>query len=122
MLHHVSLPVRNIKASKALYDDAMEVIGYLCIIAVDTAVGYGVDDSKDKLLLTLNPDTHAASEGFHRAFATPPLEADNDFRRAALESGPRDNGKRDLLRRYGPDYHGPFVIDLDCDRFEAIYN
>jgi len=71
MLHHVSLPVRNIKASKALYDDAMEVIGYLCIIAVDTAVGYGVDDSKEELPLTLNPDTHAGSEGFHPAIATP---------------------------------------------------
>lgn len=121
MLHHVSLPVRNLAASKALYNEAMEAIGYRCVIDVDTAVGYGSDDGKDKLLLILNPTARAASEGFHLAFDAPSKDAVNEFYRAALEHGGRDNGKPGLREHYGPDYYAAFVIDLDGHRLEAVH-
>ena len=121
MLHHVSLPVRNLDASKALYDAAMEAIGYRCVVRVPNAVGYGIADGEDKLLLTLNPRTSAASEGFHLAFAAPSQEAVDNFHRAALGHGARDNGKPGLRSDYGPGYYAAFVIDIDGHRLEAVH-
>ena len=53
MLHHVSLPVSDLESSAALYDAMMEALGYRRVVTADTAVGYGVEDGKDKLLLSI---------------------------------------------------------------------
>ena len=121
MLHHVSLPVANLDASKALYDAAMESIGYRCVFSDDTAVGYGIEDGKDKLCLKLNPKASAASEGFHLAFAAPSQQAVDDFHAAALNHGAQDNGGPGLRTYYGPNYYAAFIIDVDGHRLEAVH-
>lgn len=121
MLHHISLPVKDLEASKALYDATMETIGYRCVVAVDRAVGYGTEDGKDKLLLKLNLKAKAASEGFHLAFAAPSQEAVDNFHRAALEHGAWDNGAPGLRKAYGPNYYAAFVIDIDGHRLEVVH-
>jgi catechol 2,3-dioxygenase-like lactoylglutathione lyase family enzyme len=121
MLHHISLPVSDLEASKALYDAAMGAIGYRCVVAVESAVGYGIEDGKDKLLLILNPNANAASEGFHLAFAAPSQAAVDRLHRAALEHGAQDNGKPGLREHYGPNYYAAFVIDVDGHRLEAVH-
>ncbi len=121
MLHHISLPVQNLAASKALYDAALAAIGYRCVVAVATAVGYGLVDGKDKLLLKLTPDASAAGAGFHLAFAAPTREAVDAFHQAAIEFGARDNGMPGLRERYGPGYYDAYIIDLDGHRLEAVH-
>ena len=121
MLHHVSLPVSDLEASKALYDAAMGALGYRCVVAVETAVGYGIEDGKDKLLLILNPKADAASEGFHLAFSAPSQDAVDKFHRAAMEHGARDNGQPGLRTQYGRGYYAAFVIDIDGHRLEAVH-
>lgn len=121
MLHHISLPVRNIEASKALYDAVMEALGYRCVFSIATAVGYGVEDGRDKLLLNHNPSRSAASEGFHLAFEAPSQKAVDEFHRTAIENGAHDNGAPGLRERYGPTYYAAFVIDIDGHRLEAVH-
>lgn len=121
MLHHISLPVSDLQASKALYDAIMEPIGYRCVVAVDSAIGYGVEDGKDKLLLILNSNANAASEGFHLAFAAPSQAAVDRFHQAAMEHGAQDNGKPGPRDNYGPNYYAAFVIDVDGHRLEAVH-
>lgn len=81
---------------------AMTAIGYRCVFSDDTAVGYGVEEGKDKLCLKLNPDATAASEGFHLALAAPSQEAVDDFHKAALRHGAQDNRRPGLRSHYGP--------------------
>lgn len=121
MLHHISLPVSDLKASKALYDAAMEAIGYRCVVSVGSAVGYGVEDGKDKLLLIHNPKASAATEGFHLAFEAPSQDAVDKFHRTAIENGAQDNGAPGLREQYGPTYYAAFVIDIDGHRLEAVH-
>jgi catechol 2,3-dioxygenase-like lactoylglutathione lyase family enzyme len=121
LLHHISLPVCDLAASKALYDAAMGAIGYRPVFSNETAVGYGIEDGKDKLCLKLNPNANPASEGFHLALSAPSRESVDDFHRAALEHGALDNGQPGLREHFGPSYYAAFVIDIDGHRLEAVH-
>ena len=123
MLHHISLPVpvRDLSTPQALYDAVMQAIGYRCAFTSETAVGYGIEDGKDKLCLICNPNAEAASEGFHLAFAAPSRLVVDEFHEAALDSGARDNGKPGIRKNYGPNYCAAFVVDFDGHRLEAVH-
>jgi catechol 2,3-dioxygenase-like lactoylglutathione lyase family enzyme len=121
LLHHISLPVCDLAASKALYDAAMGAMGYRSVFSNETAVGYGIEDGKDKLCLKLNPNANAASEGLHLALSAPSRESVDDFHRAALEHGALDNGQPGLREHFGPSYYAAFVIDIDGHRLEAVH-
>jgi hypothetical protein len=49
-------------------------------------------------------------------------QAVDDFHRAALENGGRDNGEPGLRAGYGPNYYAAFVIDPDGHPIEAVFN
>ena len=121
MLHHISLPVSDLRASKALYDAALEPLGYRCVFGDDTAIGYGIEDGKDKLCLKLQSTASAAGEGFHLALAAPSQKAVDDFHAAALEHGAQDNGSPGLRVHYGPSYYAAFIFDIDGHRIEAVH-
>ena len=121
MLHHVSLPVSNIPAAKSLYDAMLEPLGYRCVFADGSAVGYGIEDGKDKLCLKLAQSVVAAGLGFHLALTAPSQRAVDEFYRHALEYGATDNGAPGLRAQYGPEYYAAFVLDLDNHRLEAVH-
>lgn len=121
MLHHASLPVSNLQASCKLYDAALAALGYRRVVTAETAIGYGIEDGKDILLLKLNPEAQAASRGFHLAFAADSQSAVDRFYRLALEHGAEGNGDPGLRAHYGPTYYAAFVLDLDGHRLEAVH-
>lgn len=121
MLHHASLPVSDLNASTALYDAALGALGYRRVVSVEAAVGYGIADGQDKLLLVRNPQARSAGEGSHLAFEAASQDAVAGFHRAALAHGAKDNGSPGLRSQYGPSYYAAFVIDLDGHRLEAVY-
>jgi hypothetical protein len=57
--------------------------------------------------------------GLHFCFNAPERKCVNDFHKAALKNGGRDNGKPGLREDYGPDYYAAFVIDPDGYRIES---
>lgn len=120
MLHHVSLPVSDLAASKVLYDAILGALGYRCVFHVDTAVGYGLEDGKDKLCLKLADPAIAAGEGFHLALDAGTQKEVNAFHAAAIKAGASDNGEPGLRPQYGPNYYAAFIIDLDGHRLEAV--
>ncbi len=121
MLHHISLPISNLSQSKRLYHAALEPLGYRCVFVTDTAIGYGVEDGKDKLCLKVAAPAVAAGEGFHLALTAPTRNAVDAFHAAALKQGARDNGAPGPRTHYGPTYYAAFVIDLDGHRLEAVH-
>lgn len=122
MLHHISLPVRDLARSGAFYDAALGALGYRRVLEDDDAIGYGVEDDKDLLCLKLNSDAHAASPGFYLAFSAPDRAAVDRLHNNALRVGGNDNGAAGLRPDYGQCYYAAFLIDPDGHRIEAVIN
>jgi len=122
MLHHVSLPVSDLKRSAKLYDNALAALGFRRVCSGERFVGYGVEDGEDKFLIVANANARSAGPGFHLALAAPSREAVDKFHQVALEFGALNNGDPGLRPHYGPDYYAAFIIDPDAHRIEAVIN
>ncbi len=120
MLHHLSLPVTDLKASKRLYDAIMVPLGYRCVFAMGDAVGYGAEPGKDRLCLKLRPRVAPFGGGFHLALTAPSHAAVDEFFVAATCHGAKGDGNPGYRPAYGADYYAAFVIDLDGHRLEAV--
>jgi catechol 2,3-dioxygenase-like lactoylglutathione lyase family enzyme len=121
VLHHLSLPVRDIAAATALYRAALATLGYRLVAQAEGFAGFGVEEGKDVLALKEQPGAQAAGPGFHLALAAPSRAAVDSFHAAALAHGARDNGAPGRRPHYGADYYAAFVIDLDGHRLEAVH-
>jgi catechol 2,3-dioxygenase-like lactoylglutathione lyase family enzyme len=123
MIAHVSIGVRDIERSKRFYDAAMEPLGYKCLRAARSLVGYGY--GRDSIAFWVVQAEHPVSadkeSGLHFCFAAPEAAAVDAFYTAALRAGGRDNGAPGLRPIYGPDYYAAFIIDPDGYRIEAYY-
>ena len=122
MLHHLSFAVADLQRSAAFYDAVLGALGYRRVFEAETAIGYGVEDGKDKFCLKSYGDVVAPAAGFHLAFAAPSRAAVHAFHGAALAAGGTDNGAAGPRPRYGPHYYAAFVIDPDGYRIEAVLN
>lgn len=121
MLHHISLPVADLIASKALYSAALGALGYRIVAEADGFVGFGWVDEEDKLAIKRASPAVAAGRGFHLAFAAPSREAVDRFHASVIAHGATDNGAPGPRPAYGPTYYAAFVIDLDGHRLEAVH-
>jgi catechol 2,3-dioxygenase-like lactoylglutathione lyase family enzyme len=122
MLHHVSFAVVDLKASGTFYDAALGALGYRRVFEDDTAIGYGIEDGKDKFCLKLRTPAVAPGPGFHLAFSAPSRTAVDHFHAAALRTGGQSNGQPGLRPHYGPNYYAAFLIDPDGHHVEAVIN
>ena len=122
MIHHVSIGVRNIAASRAFYDAAFTAIGYTCLSADDVSLGYGKDIVAFWISRSDRPVAADPKSGLHFCFMAPTRRSVEAFHEAALATGGRDNGKPGLREDYGPNYFAAVVIDPDGYRIEAYCN
>ncbi len=129
MLHHISFGVADIQRAATFYDSVLAPLGYARVWEdlvpgdPDQAIGYGIPGGGDKLAIKLRPEgQRPPGPGFHLALASPGRQAVDDFHRAALENGGRDNGGPGLRAAYGPHYYAAFVIDPDGHPIEAVFN
>jgi catechol 2,3-dioxygenase-like lactoylglutathione lyase family enzyme len=97
-------------------------MGYRRVFEDDTAIGYGIEDGKDKFCLKLRSPTVPPGPGFHFAFAAPTRAAVDRFHSAALSLGGLDDGPPGLRAHYGAHYYAAFLVDPDGHRIEAVIN
>ena len=123
MIAHVSIGVSNIDKSKRFYDAALEPLGYKCLRAARSLVGYGYGHDSIALWVVRAERPVRADEksGLHFCFAAPDTAAVDAFHSAAMASGGHDNGAPGLRPIYGPGYYAAFIIDPDGYRIEAHY-
>lgn len=123
MITHVSIGVRDVERSKRFYDAALAPLGYKCIRAMRSAVGYGygAETIAFYVVAAERPVPADDRSGLHFCFAAPAAAAVDAFHAAALSCGGRDNGAPGLRPEYDPDYYAAFVIDPDGYRIEAYY-
>jgi catechol 2,3-dioxygenase-like lactoylglutathione lyase family enzyme len=115
MIEHVSLRARDVAKSRAFYEKALGPLGYHVNYAFPDAVGFMAEGHTSFWVTKGRRGTPA-----HIAFRARSRQAVDDFYRAALEAGGKDNGKPGLRRDYSPTYYAAFVLDRDGNNMEAV--
>ncbi len=122
MLHHISFAVADLEVAGTFYDAALGALGYRRVFADETAIGYGIEDGKDKFCLKLRPKSAQPGPGFHLAFAAPSRAVVDAFYQRGLRMGGTDNGAPGPRPNYGLHYYAGFLVDPDGHRIEAVLN
>jgi catechol 2,3-dioxygenase-like lactoylglutathione lyase family enzyme len=119
MINHVSIGVRDIATTKSFYDAVLGPLGYSCLSAGETSLGYGADGIEFWIGASTSPVPADPNSGLHFCFNAPTRASVDAFHRAAIGAGGRDNGPPGPRTDYGPNYYAAFVIDPDGYRIEA---
>jgi catechol 2,3-dioxygenase-like lactoylglutathione lyase family enzyme len=124
MIDHVGFSVSDYARTKAFYEGALAPLGYRLVMeaaAQETgkpAAGFGADGK---------PDFWVGGEGklekpLHVAIVAKDRATVDEFHRAALAAGGRDNGAPGLRPHNHPNYYAAFVLDPDGHNIEAVCN
>jgi catechol 2,3-dioxygenase-like lactoylglutathione lyase family enzyme len=119
MINHVSIGVRDVARAKRFYDAALAPLGYKCLSADASSLGYGREAVALWVGAAERPVPADGKSYLHFCFDAPTRKAVDAFHGAALKAGGSDNGKPGLRTDYGPDYYAAFVVDPDGYRIEA---
>jgi catechol 2,3-dioxygenase-like lactoylglutathione lyase family enzyme len=115
--------VKDVEKSKRFYDAALSPLGYRCVRAARSTIGYGygADTISFWIVSAERPVPADEKSGLHICFEATTAAAVDAFHTAALQAGGRDNGPPGPRPAYGPDYYAAFVTDPDGYRIEAYY-
>ena len=123
MIDHTGLQVSNPEKSRKFYDMALAPLGYKMMIEIPkeytegkVVLGYGVPPKPDFWISEGTPN----NPHIHIAFQAESHKQVDEFYRAALEAGGRDNGAPGPRPHYHENYYGAFVLDPDGHNIEAV--
>ncbi|KQZ77674.1 glyoxalase [Rhodanobacter sp. Root561] len=119
MIDHLSIGVRDITRARAFYDAALQPLGYRCLSADATSLGYGTTSVAFWVLRSEAPVPANDASGLHICLMAPSRTSVDAFHAAALAHGGRDNGGPALRTDYSTNYYAAFVSDPDGYRIEA---
>ncbi|HKD65609.1 MAG TPA: VOC family protein [Candidatus Binataceae bacterium] len=115
MLDHVGLAVADFARSKEFFKRALAPLGYQLVMEFDEAAGFGSEGKPDFWI-----GKGSAGGNSHIAFTATKRKIVDDFYKAAMSAGGRDNGKPGLRTQYHPNYYGAFVFDPEGNNVEAV--
>jgi catechol 2,3-dioxygenase-like lactoylglutathione lyase family enzyme len=122
MFDHISFGVRDMARSRRFYDSALAPLGFAALSVGADSLGYGEHAVALWLSSSASPVPADPCSGLHVCFSAPSRAAVDEFHRAALAAGGRDNGAPGLRADYGPTYYAAYVVDPDGYRLEALTN
>jgi catechol 2,3-dioxygenase-like lactoylglutathione lyase family enzyme len=117
-IDHVTVRVRDLDASRAFYERALETFGVRVLDIEGTdgpEVAIGPEGSED---LVLGEGEPAAP--VHIAFLAPDRATVEAFHAAALAAGGRDNGAPGPRPHYHEHYYAAYAFDPDGNNVEAV--
>lgn len=121
MLDHVGVHVSDFARAKAFYLAALAPLGYRIYRELDSpgrkALGLAAGRVTD---FWIHSDGHPPSSGAHIAFVAADREKVEQFYKAGLAAGGRDNGPPGERPQYSPGYYAAFVLDPDGHNVEAV--
>ena len=118
MFDHVKFGVSDYPASRAFYLEALRPLGVT--VATDWPPdGVELSQPNGKVSLCLYR-TEEKPAHLHIAFVAENRQQVEDFHRAAIEAGGKDNGAPGLRAHYHANYFAAFVIDPDGHNIEAV--
>jgi catechol 2,3-dioxygenase-like lactoylglutathione lyase family enzyme len=123
MIDHTGLEVSHPEKSRAFYEKALAPLGYKLVMEVPkqfteglVVLGFGVPPKPDFWMIEGTPN----EPRLHIAFRAENRKQVDEFYKAALAAGGKDNGAPGLRPHYHPDYYGAFVLDPDGHNIEAV--
>src|SRR6266404_829992 len=123
MIDHLGFAVSDIARAKAFYLAALKPLGIEILIEVtpeqsggEAHLGFGANGKPFFWIGT----GKAVRGPVHIAFDTQNRATVDEFYKAALAAGGRDNGPPGIRAHYHPNYYGAFVFDLDGHNIEAV--
>ena len=122
MIDHLAIDVSDLERSGRFYDKALEPLGYKKLMEAPQefeghlCLGWG-DPSKTELYIN---EGSRNEPRLHIAFRAENRKKVDEFYKAALASGGKDNGKPGLRPKYHESYYGAFVLDPDGHNIEAV--
>jgi catechol 2,3-dioxygenase-like lactoylglutathione lyase family enzyme len=118
MIDHVGIRTKQLAALTDFYEKALAPLGYAKLSAYDGGAGFGAD-GEVQLWLTASSEP---SSSVHLAVSAATQKAVDQFHKAALAAGAKDNGKPGLRPDYSATYYAAFVIDPDGNNIEAVFH
>ena len=116
MFDHVGFGVTDYAASKAFFLKALQPIGVSIVMEGPYGLGLG-QNGKPSLWMF---ETAEKPAHLHLAFTADTRKQVEEFYRAALEAGGKDNGGPGLRPHYHANYYGAFVIGPDGHNVEVV--
>lgn len=118
LIDHIQLVVRDLAASRSFYTAVLSALG---VPMGGEGEGYFWADE----LFVTSIDSVAAQGALtgrhHLAFQAQDRAMVDDFYKAALAHGGKDNGGPGV-RAYHPGYYAAFVLDPDGNNIEAVHH
>ncbi len=116
MIDHVTIPVRDLAASRLFYERAFAPLGWMVSFGEEGAfwafdIGQGLFEFYQEKREFLP---------VHVAFRVKSHEQVRAFHEAALNAGARDNGAAGPRPQYSAAYFAAFVLDPDGHNIEAM--
>ncbi len=123
MIDHTGLVVSDAAKARAFYESALGPLGYSMLMEIPkehtggrTVLGFGVAPKPDFWIVDGAPN----EPRIHIAFRAENRKQVDEFYKAALAAGGRDNGAPGPRPHYHPNYYGGFVLDPDGHNIEAV--
>ena len=124
-IDHIGIPVANCDRSRDFYEQALAPLGFKLTLKMgpqDTisggnAAAFGSEGEEGSFWIG---DNEQVGEGIHVAFPAETRDQVDEFYRAAIAAGGKDNGAPGLRRNYSPNYYAAFVFDPDGHNIEAV--
>lgn len=120
MFDHVKFGVSDYAASKAFFLDALAPLG-VTVVTEWPPQGVELSQPKGDVSLCLY-QTEEKPAHLHLAFTAENRQQVEDFYRAALEAGGKDNGPPGLRPQYSGNYYAAFVIGPDGHNIEVVFH
>jgi catechol 2,3-dioxygenase-like lactoylglutathione lyase family enzyme len=119
MISHTTLHVSDIDKAKEFYKKALAPLGYVADkeYAEYKVVGFKSGEGNHDFWLHGNE----CKQTTHLAFTAPTQKAVDEFYKAAIAAGAKDNGAPGPRPDYGPNYYAAFFLDADGNNIEAAY-
>jgi catechol 2,3-dioxygenase-like lactoylglutathione lyase family enzyme len=116
MIDHTGLGVSDLAKSRTFYARALAPIGYTVLAEFPGVAGLGVAPKPDFWIAEGKPNVPP----IHIAFRADNRKLVDEFYKAAIAAGGKDNGKPGVRAHYHPNYYGAFVLDPDGHNVEAV--
>lgn len=116
MIAHTTLPVSDYKKSKDFYIEVLKSLGYTNNMEFGEAAGFNDGKNTDFWIAKKEPVVET-----HIAFEAKSKEEVENFHKAALAEGGKDNGPPGYRKEYWPGYYAAFVYDPDGHNIEAVW-
>jgi len=120
MIDHITIATKNVEKSKAFYELAFQPLGYAVSFGEeDTFWAFQLDDNALFEIRAARSDEKTITST-HVAFRVASKNKVDEFYRAALKAGGKDNGEPDFRPQYSEGYYACFVHDPDGHNIEAM--